>query len=165
MHRSPILIKVPTPLDARYNHNAKLFNILRILFSCVVIVGLATPKSNRQHWENDMAIKTPYELQLRDLLKDVYETGMARVEWRILKRWLNVIRVTNRVWEELQERWVEIIEQEGKTSENDKAWRLGHLDWDTDHCKQYLTLICMDPKRHDQDEDEDASWVPVENYL
>ena len=112
-----------------------------------------------------MYIKSPYDKELRELLYEVFETGVGRVEWSKLKRWLRVIRVTNRVWEELQERWLEVINELEETHESDNGWRLAYLDWDTDHCKTFLTLICMDPTGEGEMMNDDASWVLVESKL
>tara|TARA_R110000787_G_scaffold137458_28_gene250945 strand:+ start:21174 stop:21482 length:309 start_codon:yes stop_codon:yes gene_type:complete len=92
-----------------------------------------------------------YETEIINTLYDVYELGFAKVEWRKIYRWYGATRLTNRVWDDLDNRFQEIDE-----SETGKGYRLGFYDCEDSAIQ--LTLICLDPKGTSEKE---SSFQPI----
>jgi hypothetical protein len=95
-------------------------------------------------------LKTIYETEIQNHLHEVFEDGFSRVKWSQLLRWSGTKRTTDFIWDELEERWNEIVEED-----NSGAWRLGSLVWEGGNI---LTLVCLDP---DGTDPEDASYQPL----
>ena len=95
-------------------------------------------------------MKNPYDITIQNMLNEVYETGFHRVEWRHLYRWYGAERITDRIWDDLDNRFKEIDE-----SRSDRGYRLGFLSWSD---SGFITFICLDPEGTKPSE---ASFQPI----
>lgn len=96
-------------------------------------------------------MRNPYELRIRDALYEVYNKGFNRVEWVKFYRWFGRSRLSDGIWDELEQVWQEILENE----RDEEGFRLGFLAWED---PTYLTLVCLDPENIAAD---DASFQPI----
>jgi hypothetical protein len=95
-----------------------------------------------------------HETALDDLLKDVYDRGVATVEKRLLLRWHGRQNWGTAIWHSLQQRFIKVLKESGE--END-GWKLYAIASDP-----VVSLLCFDPKDAESD---DGWWRPVEKLI
>jgi hypothetical protein len=92
-----------------------------------------------------------YEALLKDVLRDVIETGTSTVEWRLIYRWLGAKRITRQRWQQVLQMWSVLIE-DGDYPE----YRLGR---DTFEDPTFCTFVLLPPS------DDDAPlFKPLEEW-
>jgi hypothetical protein len=80
---------------------------------------------------------------LYDLMTDVWETGAARVEERLLYRMLGTSRMRDSHWGALLETFEKVREDAADKAEDKAGWRLGYVTWGPDG---HWTFLCLDPE-------------------
>lgn len=84
-------------------------------------------------------LEKSHEALLRDILRDVYAFGVARIPNPLLYRWFKAQKISKNTWRYFVEMWDEILEE----NEDTREWRLAFIDTGrTDE----LALVCLDPE-------------------
>jgi len=95
-----------------------------------------------------MAMDPAHETAINDLVCDVLDTGVARVERRLLLRWVGGKNWTKKIWGGLNQRFRNELKERG---EDKDGWVLYAIDKG-----EFVSLVCFNPK------DIDSWWQPVE---
>jgi hypothetical protein len=91
-----------------------------------------------------------HETALDDLLKDVYDRGVATIEKRLLLRWHDRKNWGSAIWQSLLQRFNEVLKEKG---EEKNGWRLYATN------EEVVALLCFNTK---DAENDDGFWQLVE---
>lgn len=87
-----------------------------------------------------------HETALDDLLKDVYDHGVATIERRLLLRWHGRVNWGSAIWQSLLQRFNKLLKERGEAS---AGWTLYAIPG-----ASVVSLLCFDPK----DAQRDNGW-------
>ena len=87
-----------------------------------------------------------HETALNDLIRDVIDTGVGRVEKRLLLRWFGAKNMTKKIWSGVRQRFTSELTERGEQSD---GWDLFIIDGET------ISLVCFNP------ENTETWWRPI----
>lgn len=79
-----------------------------------------------------------HEALMRDVLKDVYTFGAARLPYYLLYRWFGAIKIGKNTWRKISELWDEMLED----YEDENGWQIGLLETGR---QDEMTFFCIPP--------------------
>jgi hypothetical protein len=111
-------------------------------------------QSGRASEVNKMSVT--HEAMLSDFVRDVWDTGVGRIEKRLLLRWCNQQqRMSVGIWKDLQQRFQTMVEEDGQSiGTGREEWRLFAVE-----SEAHVTFACLDVADIEAGE---GWWEPVD---
>jgi hypothetical protein len=104
------------------------------------------PWQTKNSWQKENSMDLAHESALNDLIRDVLDTGVGRVEKRLLLRWFGARNWTKKIWTGLNQRFIQELTER---KEQDDEWELRAID-----NGDFVSLLCFSPK-------DEKWWQPV----